>query len=51
MEEKVLEFILSGCIYTGEKEITIDELNDVFIDLCENKGWQFCGIIKPLEDE
>lgn len=50
MDEKILEFVLSGCIYTGKNEVTIDELNDAFIELCESKGWEFCGIIKPLEE-
>jgi hypothetical protein len=51
MSNKDLEFILSGCIFTGENEVTLDELNDVFIELCESRGWEFCGMIMPLEEE
>ncbi len=50
-EEKILEFEISGCIYTGDKEITIDDLTDEFIEFCENKGWNFCGVTKPLKVE
>ena len=42
MNENNLEFEISGCLFTGNKKITID-----FI---ESKGWQFCGIPKPLEE-
>jgi hypothetical protein len=49
MEDKVLEFEISGCIYTGYKEVTLDNLTNEFIEFCESKGWEFCGITKPLE--
>lgn len=50
MNENNLEFEISGCLFTGNKKITIDELSNKFIDFIESKGWQFCGITKPLEE-
>lgn len=46
--ENFLEFSLQGSLYTGDKAITLDELLDAFIDMCESKGWEFCGITSPL---
>jgi len=51
MEEKFLEFKLYGCIFTGEKEVSLDELTDAFIEFCEDQGWKFCGLTLPLDIE
>jgi hypothetical protein len=48
---KVTEFNIVGCIYTGDKDVTIDELVEEFTDFCEIKGWQFCGITTPTSNE
>lgn len=47
--ENYTEFELSGTIYSGDKEISIDEINNAFINLVEQKGWMFCGGIRPLD--
>jgi len=47
-ESKILEFKIEGCIYS-EKEVTLDELQEAFLDFCDSKGWEHCGMIKPLE--
>jgi len=46
-KDKILEFRLEGCIYS-EKEVTLDELQEEFMDWCDSKGWEHCGMIKPL---
>jgi hypothetical protein len=51
MDDKILEFNVSGCIYTGEKDVTLDELMGEFLDFCDSKGWEFCGIATPLSAE
>jgi hypothetical protein len=48
-KEKVIEFKIEGCIFTGEKEVTMNELHDTFVDFCENKNWQFCGVMTELD--
>ena len=49
-KDKVLEFKLEGCVYS-EKEITLDELQEEFMDWCDSKGWEYCGMIVPLENK
>ena len=49
MDDKILEFQISGCIYTGKGEVTVDNLSDAFVDFCISKGWKFCGVTSPLE--
>ena len=51
MEEKILEFKISGCIYTGAKEVTLDDFTDEFALFCDSKGWNFCGVTIQLENE
>jgi len=48
-KDNVLEFKLFGSIYTGEQEVSLDDLTDFFIDMCEERGWEFCGFTSPLE--
>jgi hypothetical protein len=49
-DENILEFNIGGCIYTGNKEVSIDELSNEFLAFCESKGWKFCGITTPLAE-
>jgi hypothetical protein len=49
--EKALEFEISGCLYTGQKDIDLGDLQTAFIEFVESKGWQFCGITSPLENK
>jgi len=48
-DDNILEFKLFGSIYSGDKEISLDDLTDVFIDMCEAQGWEFCGFTSGLE--
>lgn len=50
-ENKILEFNIAGCIFTGKEKVTLDILTDSFIEMVEQKGWEFCGSITPLEIE
>lgn len=50
-DENVIEFKLCGSVYTGNNKIDLNEFNNEFIYWIESKGWTFCGIITPLEDE
>lgn len=48
MKDKILEFEIRGCIFNKD-EVTLDEFNDAFIEFCDSKGWEFCGISSPLK--
>jgi len=50
-KDKVLEFSLQGSLFTGNKEVTLDELTEAFIDMCETKGWEFCGVTSFLDNK
>jgi hypothetical protein len=50
MEDKILEFSVVGCVYTKDKEVSIDEFNDKFIEWVESMGWEFCGVTKSISD-
>ena len=49
--DNVLEFQIAGSLYTGDKKVSVDDLSDEFVAFVESKGWQFLGVIGPLEDE
>ena len=44
--DETKEIVISGCIEVPS-ELTLDEVNDIFLTFIEINGWSFGGTIKP----
>ena len=51
MQNRTLEFNISGNIFYNGKEVNLDDITNAFLDACENNDWEFCGITMPLVEE
>jgi hypothetical protein len=47
--DKIIEFKLAGTLYHKGEQLTLDIINEKFLDFCEAEGWEFCGSLTHLE--
>ena len=51
MQNRTLEFNISGNIFYQGKEVDLDDITNAFLDTCEDNDWEFCGITMPLVEK
>lgn len=49
IEENVVKFEISGCLYTYREKLTTNEISCAFNELCNNNDWKFCGSVELVE--